>query len=61
MRERDWHKSSYSDGGGGNCVEVRESAAGVAVRDSRNRREGNLSFSASEWRSFLAGVRADRL
>ncbi|TQN28766.1 uncharacterized protein DUF397 [Haloactinospora alba] len=61
MYERDWHKSNHSDGGGGNCVEVRESAVRTDVRDTQNRRDGHLSFSASEWRAFLADVRADRL
>ena len=30
-----WLKSSYSDSGGNNCVEVAPVRAGVAVRDSK--------------------------
>ncbi|TQN30228.1 uncharacterized protein DUF397 [Haloactinospora alba] len=56
----EWHKSAYS-GGTNDCVEVREHVAGADVRDTRNRRDGHLSFSASEWKAFLADVRADRL
>lgn len=55
----DWHKSSYSKWET-NCVEVAEGPV-TAVRDTRNRRDGHLSFSASEWDAFLADVRADRL
>jgi hypothetical protein len=36
-----WRKSSYSDGEGGNCVEIAAQAAldnAVAIRDSKNPR-----------------------
>jgi hypothetical protein len=32
-----WHKSSYSSGGGNNCVEVAVIPNSVAIRDSKNR------------------------
>jgi hypothetical protein len=55
-----WHKSSFSNGSGGNCV---ESAAlpggGRAVRDSKDRGRGPvLRFTRDEWAAFLAGVKA---
>ena len=54
-----WRKSSYSSGdGGGNCLEVAFAAAGVAVRDSKDRAGPVLRFTEAEWGAFLAGVKA---
>ncbi|MCK9868668.1 DUF397 domain-containing protein [Nocardiopsis dassonvillei] len=50
----EWHKSSYSDGGGGNCVEIREHRAGSDVRDTQNRDQGHLTFTRQEWAAVLA-------
>ncbi|PWV58022.1 DUF397 domain-containing protein [Nocardiopsis sp. L17-MgMaSL7] len=48
----EWHKSSYSDGGGGNCVEVAEGPV-TYVRDTQNREFGHLEAQSSEWTAFL--------
>ncbi|GAA3755870.1 hypothetical protein HDA32_004123 [Spinactinospora alkalitolerans] len=56
-----WYKSSYSDGHGGNCVEVAETPHEVLVRDTQNRELGHLGFSAEAWASFLRDVKAGRL
>nr|WP_141925029.1 DUF397 domain-containing protein [Haloactinospora alba] len=56
----EWRKSTYSDTGG-QCVEFRSAETSVDVRDTQNRQDGHLSFSASEWKAFLDEVRADRL
>ncbi len=53
-----WHKSSYSNGLGGACVEVADLDDGHAVRDSKNPTGPALVFSATEWAAFTAGVRA---
>lgn len=57
MSELVWFKSSYSDAGGNNCVEVAEFPDDVAIRDSvypdRVLRVRKATLSA-----FLAGVRA---
>jgi hypothetical protein len=54
-----WHKSSYSNDQGGNCIEVAAGAAGlVPVRDTKDRSGGSLVFSTEAWVSFVAGVRA---
>ena len=54
-----WHKSSYSGGSGGNCLEV---AAGhpavVPVRDSKNPLGPKLVFRAEAWTAFVEDVRA---
>jgi hypothetical protein len=53
-----WRKSSYSNGAGGECVEVAEViGGGRAVRDSKNPDAGILRFSSTEWSAFLVGVR----
>ena len=31
-----WHKSSYSSGGGNNCVEIAVIPGSVAIRDSKD-------------------------
>lgn len=50
-----WRKSSYSNGQGGQCVEVACPLPGlVAVRDSKNPAQAALAFSPSAWRAFLA-------
>lgn len=53
-----WRKSSYSNGAGGDCVEVAELAGGGrAVRDSKDRTGPILVFTAGEWVAFVKGVR----
>ncbi|MFV2195358.1 DUF397 domain-containing protein [Nocardiopsis sp. LOL_012] len=59
MSARTWHKSSYSDGRGGECVEVAEGKV-TAVRDTRNRDLGHLDIPAREWSALLTALRTDR-
>ncbi|MGI5426809.1 DUF397 domain-containing protein [Streptomyces sp. CA-179760] len=55
-----WRKSSYSDGGGTNCLEVADDHPGIVpVRDSKLPHSPILVFGASPWVSFLAGVKDD--
>ncbi|MEV2247523.1 DUF397 domain-containing protein [Streptomyces sp. NPDC049970] len=53
-----WHKSSYSDGSGGNCLEV---AAGqpdiVPVRDSKATGGPALVFRSAAWAAFVTGLK----
>ncbi len=57
LSQADWRKSSYSNGNGGNCVEVAQNMAGiVAVRDSKDQSGPALIFTAAEWRAFVSGV-----
>lgn len=56
-----WRKSSYSNGNGGNCIEVADGFPGVVpVRDSKDPQGPALAFSADAWASFVAAVREDR-
>lgn len=50
-----WRKSSYSNGEGGNCVEVADGVPGaVPVRDSKSPDAGALVISAPAWAAFIA-------
>ncbi len=54
-----WRKSSFSNGTGGNCVEVADlDNGGRAVRDSKDPNGPALIFTPAEWAAFTAGVRA---
>lgn len=52
----EWFKSSYS-GQNGECVEVRQSAAAIGVRDSNDPEGGILTLSDVAWGDFLAAVK----
>ncbi|AJP03051.1 regulatory protein [Streptomyces cyaneogriseus subsp. noncyanogenus] len=53
-----WRKSSYSDGGDNNCVEIAENCPGtVPVRDSKLSAGPVIVFGAGSWSSFVAGVK----
>ena len=51
-----WHKSSYSSGNGGNCIEVAETPTTVLVRDTQHRNLGYLVFPLTEWTLFLRNL-----
>ena len=52
-----WYKSSYSGGGGNNCLEVADGHPTlVPVRDSKNPHGPKLAFRAEAWSAFVAGV-----
>jgi hypothetical protein len=53
-----WRKSSYSNGNGGQCVEVARNLPGtVAVRDSKHPHAAALAFPPSAWRVFLSDLK----
>jgi hypothetical protein len=55
-----WRKSSYSDGGGTNCVEVAPGYTHlVPVRDSKVPQGPVLVLSATSWSSFLTKVKSE--
>ncbi|GGK91190.1 DUF397 domain-containing protein [Streptomyces flaveus] len=53
-----WHKSSYSEGGDNDCLEVADGYPGIVpVRDSKIPEGGVLVFGASSWSAFVGGVK----
>lgn len=53
-----WRKSSYSDGGQNNCVEVADGLpAVVPVRDSKTPHGPVLSFPVTTWTAFLSTLK----
>lgn len=61
-----WHKSSYSAGDGGNCLEMAtwskythggaSDSATVPVRDSKVPGGPSLTFSGPAWKAFLTSL-----
>jgi hypothetical protein len=51
-----WRKSSHSSSNA-NCVEVRASADGVDVRDTKDRQGPALGFTPGEWSAFVRDVK----
>ncbi|KPC65971.1 DUF397 domain-containing protein [Streptomyces chattanoogensis] len=57
-----WRKSSYSNGEGAECIEVRDDLPGlVPVRDSKDPYGPALVFPAAGWASFVAAVKHGQL
>jgi hypothetical protein len=52
-----WRTSSYTGNGGGNCVEVTDSAKAILVRDTKDRDSGTLEFTASAWQAFIGSLK----
>ncbi|MGG2463119.1 DUF397 domain-containing protein [Streptomyces sp. RGM 3693] len=57
----EWYKSSYSNGDGGNCVEVSNDLSDlVPVRDSKAPHGPALVFPADGWSMFVDAVKGGR-
>lgn len=53
-----WYKSSYSGGGGDECLEVADGDPTlVPVRDSKNPHGPKLVFQAPAWTAFVNAIR----
>ncbi|MGW1027429.1 DUF397 domain-containing protein [Streptomyces sp. NPDC002577] len=53
-----WRKSSYSNGDGGECVEVADGLPGVVpVRDSKMQNGPALLFGTANWTAFMAELK----
>lgn len=52
-----WRKSSYSDSGSKQCVEVGLAPGRVGIRDTKNRAAGHLTVNRTAWQAFLRSVR----
>jgi hypothetical protein len=55
-----WRTSTRSQANGA-CVEVRLNGLGVEVRDSKDRSGPVLSFTSSQWTTFIDAVASDEL
>ncbi|MEV8637609.1 DUF397 domain-containing protein [Streptosporangium sp. NPDC051023] len=51
-----WHKSSLS-GDGASCVEVAFIDDTVAIRDTKNRQGGTLTFHRDTWTTFVSDIK----
>ncbi|MER6072055.1 DUF397 domain-containing protein [Streptomyces sp. NPDC001817] len=49
-----WRKSSFSDLGAADCVEVACTGDRIMVRDTKDRDHATLRFTPASWRAFLA-------
>ena len=56
-----WHKSSYSNGMGGECVEVAAFDEDVAVRDSKDPHGPRIALRSPAWADFVGALRQGRL
>lgn len=52
-----WRKSSYSQGGGTECVEIAGVSDRPAVRDSKNPTGSALTFATHEWSTLLKAIK----
>ncbi|MEU8922858.1 DUF397 domain-containing protein [Kitasatospora sp. NPDC048545] len=59
---REWKTSTFSQGNGGECIEVAPAAARVEgivpVRDSKDRSGPELGFSPAAWSAFVGAIQA---
>ncbi|MFB6521328.1 DUF397 domain-containing protein [Streptomyces sp. NPDC056401] len=54
-----WRKSSFSNGTGGDCVEVADGLTGIVpVRDSKVQDGPVLVLSATAWSGFVTGLKS---
>ncbi|MER6181589.1 DUF397 domain-containing protein [Streptomyces sp. NPDC001652] len=51
-----WRRSSYSNGMGGECLEVATVTAAVTVRDSKVASGPQLTLSATTWQKFIQAL-----
>jgi hypothetical protein len=56
-----WRKSSRSGQEGGQCVEVADHSAAIAIRDSKNPDGPMLSFYRTEFKGLLDQVKSGHL
>lgn len=52
-----WRKSSYSDGTGGECVELAATLKGLLVRDSKDPDGPRLALTSTAARNLLSHLR----
>ncbi|MER5299728.1 DUF397 domain-containing protein [Streptomyces lasiicapitis] len=55
-----WRKSSYSNGMGGECVEVASFRGEIAVRDSKAAPGPWITVATSTWECFVGAIREEK-
>ncbi|AUS77428.1 DUF397 domain-containing protein [Actinoalloteichus sp. AHMU CJ021] len=55
-----WYTSTYSNGGGGACVEVGSAPDLVGIRDSKNRDGGVLIVDHRSFTRFITAIKSER-
>jgi hypothetical protein len=55
-----WRTSSYSNGSGGNCVQVASRGHAIAVRDSKDRHGPTLTVTPGAWAEFTKRLKASQ-
>ncbi|MGW0536668.1 DUF397 domain-containing protein [Streptomyces sp. NPDC003032] len=58
---RQWRRSSYSNGMGGECVEVALAPGVIAVRDSKAPLGPQVAMSVPAWRAFVKAVQSAKM
>jgi hypothetical protein len=54
-----WIKASASGGSGGNCVEMRQHAGAVQIRDTKAKGHGpSLAFTKNEFAAWINGAKS---
>jgi hypothetical protein len=56
-----WRKSSYSNGTGGNCIEVGTPLTHTPIRDSKDPHGPTLTFPSPAFAAFLTALRTNTL
>jgi hypothetical protein len=51
-----WRRSSYSNGMGGECLEMAVLAGAIAVRDSKVTSGPQLTLSSATWKNFIGTI-----
>jgi hypothetical protein len=57
LSDAQWVKSTRSESGRDNCVEVAFVDEAIAVRDAKNPTGPALIFTAAEWDAFVGGAK----
>ncbi|WP_328538577.1 DUF397 domain-containing protein [Streptomyces sp. NBC_00344] len=53
-----WRKSSYSNGTGGECLEVAELPSHIGLRDSKDVSGPSLAVPKAVWAAFVSAVQS---
>lgn len=52
-----WRKSTYSDGNGGECIELASDNGTILVRDTKNSTGPVLRLTPADWAQFTRAIK----